>query len=639
MKLSPEHLMIAPILIPLFAGALMLLYEDRQRRARMVISLISTVALLAVSVQLLILSKGTGPSDANRIGLYLLGDWPSPFGIVLVLDRLSALMLVMVALLATPALIYAAAGWHRQGQHFHSLFQFLLMGLNGAFLTGDLFNLFVFFEVLLAASYGLLLHGTGQARVRTGLHYIAINLAASLLFLIGVSLIYGVTGTLNMAELALKLPYVSDADRPLVHAAAALLGIAFLVKSGMWPLSFWLPGSYMAASAPVGAIFAVMTKVGVYVVLRLSSLLFGEGHLSSGFGAEVLMAGGIATILFGLTGVLASQRLGRMAGNLVLVSSGTMLTVIGLSMNGASPGLVAGGLFYMVSSTVATSALFLLMEPLERESGGIAALLALTADAYGVEEPEDDAPEVGLAIPGTLMLLGGCFVALVLLLAGLPPLSGFVGKVAMLTAAMNPEGLNRLSAVTPEVWVFTAVLMLSGLATLVAMVRVGIQTFWVGTEDSLPKVMALEIAPVLLLIAMAAALTVRAEPVMRYMGATARALDQPQVYVGGVIRAERVGDEIPGPDAQPLARPEAPPEAAPAPETAPEVAPGAATPAPEAAPPAGEAAPAAPPAATPPDATPAPDAPEEAAPVPQDPPAPLPAAPGAAPGTAGGASL
>ena len=148
----------------------------------------------------------TGPT--TTVGLYLLGNWPPPFAIVLVLDRLSALMLLLTALLALPALVFAMARWDRRGQHFHSLFQFLLMGLNGAFLTGDLFNLFVFFEVLLAASYGLALHGSGALRVRAGLHYIAINLAASLLFLIGVSLIYGVTGTLNMADLAASVPLV-----------------------------------------------------------------------------------------------------------------------------------------------------------------------------------------------------------------------------------------------------------------------------------------------------------------------------------------------------------------------------------------------------------------------------------------------
>ena len=197
------------------------------------------------------------------------------------------------------------------------------MGLNGAFLTGDLFNLFVFFEVLLAASYGLVLHGSGPLRVRAGLHYIAINLAASLLFLIGVSLIYGVTGTLNMADLAVQGR--RRCPRPTGRCCAPAprcLGIAFLVKAAMWPLCFWLPITYMAAAPPVAAVFAMLSKVGVYAVLRVSSLAFGAGAAhSAGLGAELLIAGGLATLAFGTLGVLASQGLGRLAGCSVLVSS------------------------------------------------------------------------------------------------------------------------------------------------------------------------------------------------------------------------------------------------------------------------------------------------------------------------------
>ena len=531
------HLMILPILIPLVAGALMLLYDERQRRAKMVISLLSALALLACAIQLVAFSKGSDATGGNQIGLYLLGNWPSPFGIVLVLDRLSALMLLVTSVLALASLIYAAAGWHRRGQHYHSLFQFLLMGVNGAFLTGDLFNLFVFFEVMLAASYGLLLHGSGPQRVGAGLHYIAINLAASLLLLIGISLIYGVTGTLNMADLAVKLPMIAAADRPLLHMAAAMLGVAFLVKAGMWPLSFWLANAYMAAAAPVAAMFAIMTKVGVYVILRLTSLLFTGSHASTGFGAEVLMAGGIATIAFGFIGVLASQGLGRMAGHLVLVSSGTMLAVIGMALGGAGPGLVAGALYYMVSSTLALAALFLLLEPMGREQGSIAAMLALTADAYGIDS-EDEGPELGLAIPATLTVLGLCFAACTLLLAGMPPFAGFVGKFAMLSSALNPANLAFRNEVTLSAWVFTGVLLLSGLATLIALVRVGVQTFW-ANEDDVPKVMALEIAPIIGLLALTVLLTVEAQPVIRYMDNTARALNRPEIYTNGVLQASR----------------------------------------------------------------------------------------------------
>ena len=537
--LSTEHLIIAPILIPFFAGAVMLLYEDRQRRAKLVISIGAALAMLIVSVELLTRAKTLGLAGGRDIGFYLLGDWAAPFGIVLVVDRLSAMMLVLTGLLALPALVYSAAGWHRQGQHFHALFQFLLMGLAGAFLAGDLFNLFVFFEVLLAASYGLLLHGSGQLKVRAGLHYIAINLTASLLFLIGVSLIYGVTGTLNMAQLSTLIAGLSEADRPLFHLGAAILGLAFLVKAGIWPLSFWLPTTYMAGAAPVAAMFAIMTKVGVYVILRLSMLLFGaSAGASAGFGSEVLIVSGMATVAFGLTGVLASQGLGRMAAHLVLVSSGTVLSITGFALAGGGTAMLAGALYYLVSSTVAISALFLLIEPMSREEGGIAAMLALTADAYGLDlKDEDNQPEVGLAIPGTLTVLGLCFGACLLVLAGLPPLSGFLGKLAMLGGVLSAD-------TGTEGWVFVALMLLSGLATLIGLIRVGIQTFW-ASEGVVPRVLALEIAPVLALVGMTVLLTLEGHDSLRFMESTAQVLQTPAIYAEGVMQAPRVEEAAP----------------------------------------------------------------------------------------------
>ncbi|MDP3197235.1 monovalent cation/H+ antiporter subunit D [Tabrizicola sp.] len=538
MSLGPEHLIIAPILIPFFAGALMLVYDERQRRAKLTISLVAVVASLLAAVELLIRSKGSELTGNNDIGFYLLGDWAAPYGIVLVVDRLSAMMLVLTGLLALPALLYAAAGWHRQGQHFHSMFQFLLMGVNGAFLTGDLFNLFVFFEVLLAASYGLLLHGGGQLRVRGGLHYIAINLTGSLLFLIGVSLVYGASGTLNMAQLSMMVPVLPEARLPMLQAGAAIMALAFLIKAGIWPMSFWLPTAYMAGAAPVAAMFAIMTKVGVYVILRLSFLIFGAGAgASAGFGAEVLIAGGMATIAFGFLGVLASQALGRMAAHLVLVSSGTVLAAGGFVLAGGGAEILAAALFYLLSSTLAISALFLLIEPMSREDGGIAALLALTADAYGLDAREEDRqPEVGLAIPGTLTVLGLSFGACVIALAGLPPLSGFIGKIGIL------QGLLAGGAATPALsWAFVAILIMSGFATLVGLVRVGIQTFW-ATEGEPPRVLALEIAPVVALIGLLVLLTFKAEVTLGYMRDTADAVLQPKVYAEGVLGAPRAAE-------------------------------------------------------------------------------------------------
>ncbi|MCB5408846.1 monovalent cation/H+ antiporter subunit D [Pseudogemmobacter faecipullorum] len=532
---ATEHLIIAPILIPLIAGALMLLYDDRQRKAKLTISIGAAIALLFVAFELLNRSKGNALSGGNEISFYLLGNWAVPFGIILVLDRLSAMMLVLVALLAIPTLIYAGANWHKQGQHFQSLFQFLLVGLNGAFLTGDLFNLFVFFEVLLAASYGLLLHGSGQLKVRAGLHYIAMNLAASLFFLIGVSLIYGVTGTLSMAHLSQMVMNIPESERALFHAGAAIMGIAFLTKAGLWPLSFWLPTTYMASAAPVAAMFAIMTKVGVYVILRLSMLLFAQGAgESAGFGSTVLIWGGMATMVYGFLGVLSAQGLGRMAAHLVLISSGTILAVTGLALEGGGAAMLSGALYYMISSTLATGTLFLLLEPMSREEGGIAAMLALTSDAYGLDPDDDEEVEVGTAIPGTMTVLGLSFGACLLVLGGLPPLSGFIGKVAMLTGMFGNGDLSPL-----QNWTFLTVLMLAGFATVIGLVRIGIQTFW-ASDSAPPKVMAMEIAPVLLLVAMIGLMTVRGDDVLRYMDATARALHDPLIYSDGVFATRRV---------------------------------------------------------------------------------------------------
>ena len=226
----------------------MLLLADTSRYTRGAISVVATLAQLAAAIALLAVAGGGVPGVwPDGVGVYLVGDWPAPFGIVLVVDRLAAVMLTLTAVLGLATLIYALARWDRAGVHFHSLFQFLLMGLNGAFLTGDLFNLFVFFEVLLAASYGLLLHGSGVARVSAGLQYIAVNLVASFLLLISIALIYGVTGTLNMADLALRAGNLTGAERMLFEAGAAILGVAFLVKAGAWPLNFWLVKGYGSA--------------------------------------------------------------------------------------------------------------------------------------------------------------------------------------------------------------------------------------------------------------------------------------------------------------------------------------------------------------------------------------------------------
>jgi multicomponent K+:H+ antiporter subunit D len=526
-----HHLVIVPVVLPLVSGALLLMYREQRQLLKGVINLISTLATLYVAIALLRFA------DTSGTGVYLLGNWPAPFGIVLVLDRLSALMLVLTGVLAATSLIFSFARWHNAGAHFHTLFQFLLMGVNGVLLTGDMFNLFVFFEVMLAASYGLVLHGSGPQRIRAGLHYIAVNLTASFLFLIGVSLIYGVTGTLNMADLAVRIPAVAQSDRGLLEAGAAILGVAFLVKAGMWPLSFWLLRAYPAAAAPVAAIFAILSKVGIYVLLRLSPLLFGaEAGASAGFGRELLLIGGFATIAYGMIGVFASQALARLASYSILVSSGTLLAAIGLS----DVSLTGGALFYLVSSTLTIAAFFLLIELIERGQSPAADMLAVTAEAFGDEDEEKESDEVGVALPGTLAILGVCFAGCALLLAGLPPMSGFIAKFAMLAALLGPSAAGAGVGIPPVSWVFTGLLITSGLAALLAMVRAGMRVFWAPVDASVPRVLVVELVPIVALLLLTLGLTVRGGPVMQYMAETARSVHAPQSYIDSVLNAPRV---------------------------------------------------------------------------------------------------
>jgi multicomponent K+:H+ antiporter subunit D len=526
-----DHLMIAPIVLPLLAGAGMLLLSgERHRNIMAAVNIAVTFALACIAIALL------RASDASQTGIgqvYRLGDWSAPFGIVLVLDRLAALMLLLTSILALAAVVFSLARWHRAGAHFHPLFQFLLMGLNGAFLTGDLFNLFVFFELLLAASYGLLLHGSGLTRVKAGVHYIVVNLVASLLFLVGVSLIYGVTGTLNMADLAARIPTIAAENRGLLEAGAGILAMAFLLKAGMWPLCFWLPTTYAAASPPVASIFAIMTKVGVYIVLRLSLLLFGDGAgASAGFGSNWLLMGGLATIVFGAIGTLASQDTARLAAFSVLVSSGTVLATTGMGQ----VGVTGGALFYLVSSTLGVSAFFLLAELVERGREPGADMIAVTREAYG---EDDDAgkgeEEVGIAIVATMGLLGVAFIGCALVIAGLPPLSGFIAKFALLTAALHSSEMHPGGAVPGSGWALLVVLISSGFATLVAMTRAGIRTFWTSPDRIVPRVRVIEIAAVMFLLIICAAQTIQAGPVMRFMQATAQSLHAPSGYIRNVV--------------------------------------------------------------------------------------------------------
>jgi len=317
---------VMPLVIPAMTAAVLVLALRHTLQGQRIISVVSAAIQFAVAIGLY-----ASAADGS-ISAYLLGDWPAPFGIILVLDRLAATMLVLSGLLGLTVVTAAIGEWDQRGRHFHALFQFQLLGINGAFLTGDLFNLFVFFEVLLIASYGLMLHGGGTARMKAGFHYVAINLIGSTVFLFAVGIIYAVVGTLNMADLAAKVPQVSESNVGLLATGALLLLTVFAIKSAMVPLHWWLPPTYGSTSPPAAALFAIMTKVGAYSIIRVYTLIFGaEAGPLADIAAPWLVPAGLLTLVLGTIAALAARSVLNLVCYALVASMGTLLIAIGLS--------------------------------------------------------------------------------------------------------------------------------------------------------------------------------------------------------------------------------------------------------------------------------------------------------------------
>lgn len=538
------HLIVLPVVLPLITAALLLFLRDNRRRWKSLVNVAAT--LLGVVTAVAILRRVDHGSGAGDLHVYLAANWKAPFGIVLVADRLTALMLVLVSVVGLCAALYGEASWSRAGVHFQALFQIQLMGLNGAFLTGDLFNLFVFFEVMLAASYGLQLHGSGRPRVRTGLHYIAVNLLASSLFLVGLSVLYGVLGTLTMADMADKIALVPARDRGLMHAGAALLALAFLVKAAIWPLNAWLAPAYAATSAPVAALFAVMTKVGIYTLVRLWTLFFSAGAgASAGFGRLALLYGGLATVAFGALGLLASARLERLASYSIIVSSGTLLCALGFG----NPAVTSAALYYLLSGTVASSALFLIVEQAQRlGTNGETPPADPEVELLPGEDTnldDEQRPLVGRIIPISTVLVGLAFMICAMVVAGLPPLPGFIAKLSLLVAVLKPA-----AAVAPREagveWAFAALLLVSGLSATLALARAGIRHFW-SSRAAVASVRGVEAIAVLALLSGCLALAIGAESILRYTAAAAAGLHAPKHYIDTVLGADTLPGGTPRP--------------------------------------------------------------------------------------------
>jgi len=495
-----SHLPILPFLIPFVAAALMLLWGQKGAPYHRGIGLGSMLLGAAAAVALAV-EAGTG-----AIAVYALGDWRAPFGIVLVVDRLAATMVLLVYALGIPALLMATGGSDRLGRHFHPLFQLQIAGLSGAFLTGDIFNLFVFFEILLLASYTMLAHGGGPERARAGMAYVILNLVGSALFLVAVAFIYATLGTLNMADIAFVLPNVPAEDLALVRTAFAILVGVFLLKAAVLPMAFWLPHVYSAATPAVGALFAIMTKVGIVALLRLSVIGFGTAKATDALLLPWLPVLALATIGLGTAGVFAAGRLATLAGNLVLISSGTLLFAVAFADVPATAAL----LYYLPHTTLVTGGLFLLAGHIAERRGELGDRL--------VRGP----------CVGDRMLMGSAYAILAVGLASLPPLSGFLGKLMLLQGAGAGSWL-------PFWW---GALLLSGLGVTLVLSRSASLIFW-QPDDPLPA-RPLGRGPglaLLLLVLAGPALTVGAAPAASWASAASEQLHARDPYVAAVLGA------------------------------------------------------------------------------------------------------
>ena len=505
-----NHWIILPILLPALVAPLIALIARHDIVLARTFSVGATVLSLGLALML------AGIASEGEPQVYLLGNWVAPFGIVLVLDRLSALMLTLTAVLGLAVLLYAINGWDRRGPHFHSLFQFQLMGINGAFLTGDLFNLFVFFEVLLIASYGLMVHGGGALRIKAGVQYVIVNLLGSTLFLIAVGLIYSVTGTLNMADLAQRVAQAAPADQGLLHAGALLLLLVFGIKAALVPVQFWLPGTYAHAPAPVAALFAIMTKVGAYSIIRVYTLMFGaSGETDVALATPWLLPTALVTLVLGMLGVVAARSLGQLVSFAVIASMGTLLAAVALF----TPASVSAALYYLVHSTLAAGVLFLIVDMIgERRPGHADNLTVAPVFAHG-------------GMIAALFFLGA------IAMAGMPPLSGFVGKLLILDGVRGHASAN---------WIWATVLGAS-LLGLLGFARAGSTLFWKSTSVEGAFAATGGRAPILQFVTIGALLmalvliTIFAGALTNYVDHTAAQLFDPQRYIDAVFGQTKTG--------------------------------------------------------------------------------------------------
>jgi multicomponent Na+:H+ antiporter subunit D len=439
---------LVPLLVTLpLLGAAIALIAGRHRRTQVVVSVVTLTVVLIISAVLLVAVDAGGAPLAVSVG-----GWPIPFGIVLYVDRLAALLVMVSSIVLLAVLLFSVGQGAADGDDetpvsiFHPSYLILAAGIFNAFIAGDLFNLYVGFEILLVASYVLITLGSTESRIRTGVVYIVVSLVSSILFLSAIAVIYGALGTVNMVQIAERMTELPQDTQTVLHV---LLLLAFSIKAAVFPLSFWLPDSYPTAPAPVTAVFAgLLTKVGVYALIRTETELFRDNDLNM-----LLMIVALATMIVGVLGAVAQAELKRILSFTLVSHIGYM--VFGLAI--ATPAAIGATIYYMVHHIVVQTTLFLAVGLVERRAGSTSILR--------VKGLMRAAPVIAVLYFIPAVNLGG-----------LPPFSGFIGKFALFDAAAEVG--------TPIMMVLIVGGIVTSLLTLYALMRAWNLAFWREEDDS-----------------------------------------------------------------------------------------------------------------------------------------------------------
>lgn len=490
------NFLLIPILIPFFAG-MVLMFLQKNIPLQRFLSLVTLGAATTVAFFVMLKVQQDGMLTVT------FGNWPAPFGITMVADGLSTMLVFTSLLLGFFIAWYSfeTIGTGREKHFYYPGLMFILVGVTGAFTTGDIFNLFVFFEVLLMASYLLIVLGGEKQQLRESIKYILVNVVSSALFVIAVAYLYSVVGTLSMADLAVK---VAEIEQPgVITTIAVLFLMVFGLKAAVFPLYFWLPSSYGAAPMPVLALFgALLTKVGIYAITRVYTLIFVH-DLS--FTHELLMALAILTIVFGSIGALATFNAKQIIIYNIVIAVGVILYGIA-QMNETA---VEGALFYLVHDMIIKAALFMLV--------GVLIYVTGTSNLRNMG-----------GLMKTYPVFGWTYLIAAFGLAGIPPLSGFVGKLLIVQGGFEAG----------NIWM-TIVLLASSLLVLLSVIRIFLYAFW-GEEGQTVAINKGSyrnmMLPTVILVALSVVYGVGSEWVVPFMDNAAKMLMDPSVYVDAVMK-------------------------------------------------------------------------------------------------------